>query len=330
VDVDAFVLAHRGTWDRLEQLVKRRRTLTGAEVDELVELYQRVSTHLSMVRTASTDGVLVGRLSGLVAQARAAVTGAHAPLWSEFVRFWTVSFPAVAYSAWRWWLGSAVVFLIVSIAIGVWVAHSPEVQAVIGTPSDIEQLVNHDFASYYSENPAGSFATRVWINNSWVAVQCVGFAIVLGIPIPYVLFQNAANVGVAGGLMFDAGKGDIFLGLLTPHGLLELTAIFLAAAAGMRLGWSVVSPGDRPRSQVLAERGRAVVAVAVGLVVVLLVSGLIEALVTPSPLPTFARIAIGIAAEVAFLAYVVHFGRKAVRAGETGDIEDAPDVVPTG
>lgn len=329
MDVDAFVMAHRGTWDRLDHLVKRRRSLTGAEVDELVELYQRVSTHLSMVRTSSTDGVLVGRLSSLVAQARAAVTGAHAPLWSEFVRFWTVSFPAVAYSAWRWWLGSAVVFLIVTIAVGVWVANSPEVQAVIGTPSDIRQLVDYDFASYYSENPAGSFATRVWVNNSWVAVQCIGFAILLGIPIPYVLFQNAANVGVAGGLMFDAGKGDIFLGLLTPHGLLELTAIFLAGAVGMRLGWSVVSPGDRPRSQVLAERGRAVVSVAVGLVVVLLVSGLIEALVTPSPLPTFARIAIGVGAEVAFLAYVVHFGRRAVRAGETGDMEDAPDVVPT-
>ena len=64
MDVDAFVLAHRPTWDRLEQLVKRRRRLTGAEVDELVDLYQRVSTHLSMVRTASTDSVLVGRLVG--------------------------------------------------------------------------------------------------------------------------------------------------------------------------------------------------------------------------------------------------------------------------
>lgn len=330
VDVDAFVLAHRPTWDRLEHLVKRRRSLTGAEVDELVELYQRVSTHLSMVRTSSTDGQLVGRLSGLVAQARAAVTGAHAPLMREFARFWTVSFPAVAYSAWRWWLGSAVAFLIVAIAIGVWVAHSPEVQAVVGTPSDIEQLVNNDFASYYSENPAGSFALRVWINNSWVAAQCIGYSILLGIPIPYVLFQNAANVGLSGGLMFDAGKGDVFLGLLTPHGLLELTAVFLAAAAGMRLGWSVISPGDRPRGQVLAERGRAVVSVAIGLVAVLALSGLIEALVTPSPLPTSLRIAIGIAAEVAFLAYIVHFGRRAVRAGETGDLQDAPDVVPTG
>jgi hypothetical protein len=44
----------------------------GAEVDELVDLYQRVSTHLSMVRTASSDSMLVGRLSSLVARARSA------------------------------------------------------------------------------------------------------------------------------------------------------------------------------------------------------------------------------------------------------------------
>jgi uncharacterized membrane protein SpoIIM required for sporulation len=329
VDVDAFVLAHRATWDRLEALVKRRKRLSGAEVDELVELYQKVSTHLSMVRSTSSDSVLVGRLSTLVARARSAVTGAHAPLWSEFARFWTVSFPVVAYRAWRWWLGSAVAFFFVVAVIGFWVAGNPEVQSTIGTPSEIDQLVNHDVASYYSDNPAGSFALQVWVNNSWVAAQCIGFSILLGIPIPYVLFDNAANLGVIGGLMFNAGKGDIFAGLLLPHGLLELTAVFLAAAAGMRLGWSVVAPGHRPRAQVLAEQGRAVVSVAVGLVVVLLISGLIEAMVTPSPLPTFARIGIGVLAEVAFLTYIVYFGRRAVRAGETGDLADAPDVVPT-
>lgn len=329
MDVDAFVLAHRPTWERLETLVKRRRRLTGAEVDELVELYQRVSTHLSMVRTASSDTVLVGRLSTLVARARSAVTSAHAPLWSEFVRFWTVSFPVVAYRSWRWWAATAAAFLAVSVVMGAWVAGNPEVQASIGTPSEIEQLVNHDVADYYSEHPAGSFALQVWTNNSWVAAQCIAFAILLGIPIPYVLFQNAANLAVIAGLMFSAGKGDILLGLLLPHGLLELTAVFLAGAVGMRLGWSVVSPGNRPRAQVLAEQGRAVVSVAVGLVAVLLVSGLIEALVTPSPLPTFARITIGVLAEIGFLAYVIHFGRKAVAAGETGDLDDAPDLVPT-
>ncbi|WP_299557752.1 stage II sporulation protein M [uncultured Mycolicibacterium sp.] len=329
MDVDAFVLAHRPTWDRLEQLVRRRRDLTGAEVDELVDLYQRVSTHLSMVRSAAGDPVLVGRLSGLVARARSAVTGAHAPLWSEFARFWTVSFPVVAYRCRWWWLGSAVAFTILATLITIWVAGSPEVRATLGTPAEIQQLVEHDFADYYRENPAGSFALRVWTNNAWVAAQCIGFAVLLGIPIPWVLANNALNVGLSGGLMFAAGRGDVFLGLITPHGLLELTAVFLAAAAGMRLGWSVIAPGDRPRVQVLAEQGRAVVSVAIGLVAVLLVAGLIEALVTPSPLPTAARIGIGVLAEIAFLAYVIGFGRRAERAGETGDIADAPDTVPT-
>ncbi len=330
VDVDAFVLTHRGTWDRLDQLVKRRRSLTGAEVDELVELYQRVSTHLSILRSASSDSLLIGRLSSLVARARSVVTGAHAPLSSTFVRFWTVSFPVVAYRTWRWWVGTAVAFFAVVVVIAMWVAGNPEVQSAIGTPSDIDELVNHDVASYYNEHPAAAFALQIWINNSWVSAQCIAMSVLLGLPIPIVLFKNAANLGLIAGLMFQAGKGGILLGLLAPHGLLELTAVFLAGATGMRLGWSVISPGDRPRGQVLAEQGRGVVSVAVGLVGVLLVSGLIEALVTPSPLPTFVRVGIGVIAEAAFLSYIVYFGRRAVKAGETGDVEDAPDVVPTG
>lgn len=329
MDVDAFVLANRPTWDRLEHLVKNKRHLTGAEVDELVDLYQRVSTHLSIVRSSSSDAVLVGKLSALVARARAVVTGAHAPLWREFVRFWTVSFPVVVYRSGRWIVASGAVFYLVAAVIAVWIARNPEVQASIGTPSEIEQIVNHEFANYYSEHPAASFALQVWVNNAWVTAQCIAMAVLLGIPIPYILFQNAANLGVNAGLMFEAGRGDIFLGLITPHGLLELTAVFVAAGVGMRLGWSVISPGDRPRGQVLAEQGRAVISVAIGLAVVLLVCGAIEGFVTPSTLPTSVRVLIGGAAFSAFVAYVVYFGRKAVRAGETGDIENAPDVVPT-
>lgn len=333
MDVDAFVLAHRGTWDRLDRLIGRRRSLSGAEIDELVELYQRVSTHLSILRSAEkigSDSMLVGRLSSLVARARSAVTGAHAPLSSTFKRFWTVSFPVVAYRTWRWWLATAAAFFAVVAIVALWVAGNPEVQSSLGTPSDIQQLVNHDVESYYSEHPAAAFALQIWVNNSWVSAQCIALSVVLGLPIPFVLFQNAANLGVIAGLMFPAGKGGVLLGLLAPHGLLELTAVFLSGAAGMRLGWSVISPGDRPRGQVLAEQGRAVVSVAVGLVAVLLASGLIEALVTPSPLPTFIRVGIGVIAEAAFLFYIAYFGRRGVKAGESGDIEDAPDVIPTG
>jgi len=128
--------------------------------------------------------------------------------------------------------------------------------------------------------------------------------------------------------MISHGRGVLFFALITPHGMLELSAVFLAAATGLRLGWAVIDPGPRPRGQALAEEGRAAVTIALGLVVVLLVSGAIEAFVTPSPLPTWARIAIGGVAEAAFLAYVLVLGRRAVAAGLTADIAEAPDTAP--
>jgi hypothetical protein len=70
---------------------------------------------------------------------------------------------------------------------------------------------------------------------------------------------------------------------------------------------------------------------ALGLTGALLVSGVIEGFVTPSGWPTWARIAVGVVAEVAFLSYVVVLGRRAVAAGETGDIAlaERADVLPS-
>ena len=100
MDLDAYVAAHQADWARLDALVRRRRRLTGDEVDELVTLYQRTTTHLSALRSAGHDPALVARLSGRVARARAAVTGAHAPAVVRCVAGSPlVSFPAMAYRA---------------------------------------------------------------------------------------------------------------------------------------------------------------------------------------------------------------------------------------
>ena len=328
MDAAAYTAAHEAEWRRLDDLVKRRRRLTGAEIDELVNLYQRTTTHLSAVRSAGYDPVLVAALSSRVARARAAITGASTPGWRVAGRFALVSFPAMAYRVRWWWLGTAAGSLALALVIGWWVARSATVQAALVPPAQVARLVNHQFRGYYSQYAASSFAAEVWTHNAWVAALSLIFGILLGLPTLWLLFSNAANIGVVGGLMVAHGRGVEFFALILPHGMLELTAVFLAAATGLRLGWTVIDPGPRPRGRALAEEGRASVTVALGLIVVLLVSGVVEAFVTPSPLPTWARLMIGVAADAAFLGYVIVFGRRAAAAGLTADIAEAPDVVP--
>jgi uncharacterized membrane protein SpoIIM required for sporulation len=105
-----------------------------------------------------------------------------------------------------------------------------------------------------------------------------------------------------------------FWGLVLPHGLLELTAVFIAGGAGLRLGWALVDPGDRPRTTALAAEGRRSVVIVIGLVAAFIVAGIIEGFVTGSPLPTWARVGIGVAVEAAFLGYLVLRGPVAAAA----------------
>jgi len=318
VDLDAFVAVHGPEWDRLDRLAGRRR-LSGADVDELVRLYQRAATHLSVVRSASPDPALAARLSRTVATARAAVTGAPEPPLRALARFVGVSFPAAVYRT-RWVTGAlALASVVVAVALGVWVVHDPRVLASVGKEVDVRQYVEVDFEHYYSAHAAQSFAAQVWTHNAWLAALCVTGGITGVLPV-YMIYQNAVGLGFAGGLMAAYGRLDLFFGLITPHGLLELTAVFVAAGAGLRVFWAWIDPGPLPRATALAREGRSMFSVALGLVGVLLVSGVIEAFVTPSPLPTWARITIGVVVWLAFLTYVGVFGRRAALAGDTGDL----------
>jgi uncharacterized membrane protein SpoIIM required for sporulation len=328
VDLDAFVAAHQGEWSRLEHLA-RHGSSSGAEADEFLDLYQRVATHLSVVRSSAPDPSLVTYLSSLLARARTRSAGTRSVAWSDLRGFFTGTFPAALYRTRWWWMVTAIVNIGAAVVIGWWFLSHPQYESSLMSPAEIDKLVNTDFESYYSEFAASHFAALVWTHNAWLTAICIAFG-VLGVPVVYLLFQNALNLGFMGAIMINHDRGSLFFGLIVPHGLLELTAVFVAGATGLRLFWAWIEPGPRTRSRAVAEEGRTAMAVALGLVVVLAVSGVVEAFVTPSPLPTWARIAIGVLVEAAFLAYVFTVGRWACQRGATGDVSarDAGDTAP--
>jgi uncharacterized membrane protein SpoIIM required for sporulation len=328
VDLDVFVAAHQAEWARLRDLSRRGRGLTGHEIDELVARYQRTATQLATLQASGLDPALSARLSSQLAAARAAISGAHASTLGTVRQFALVRLPATIYRVRYWWLASAAGSVLIGVLIGWWVARSPSLQASLLPGSAAKNMVQHQFSGYYTQYDARSFAFQVWTNNVWVSAEAIIFGIVPGVLVILVLFQNAANAGVLGGIMTAYGRAGVFWGLILPHGMLELTAVFLAGGAGLRLGWTLIDPGPRSRGRALAETGRETMTIALGLIAVLAVSGAIEAFVTPSGLPAWARIGIGGLAEAAFLGYALLLGRKAVRAGLSGDIAEAPDVQP--
>lgn len=321
MDLDRFITTRRPEWDRLRHLTRGRR-LSGAEADEFMDLYSRTATDLSVIRSEAPDPALVSELSQLVARARGTTTGTRRFTTNDVVRYFIVTFPLLVYRA-RWWVaGVTIGFLLVSVSIGTWVAANPDVQGALAPPEVVQQLVDEDFESYYSSDPAGSFAAKVWTNNAWVAALSLAFGALLGLPVLWVLWQNAANVAVVGGFMAAGGRLDLFFGLILPHGLLELTAVFVAAALGLRLGWTLIEPGPRTRAVAFAAEGRGTLSAVVGLTVVLLISGIIEAFVTPSSLPTWARICVGVVALALFIGYVAVLGRRADRSGLGTDLAE--------
>lgn len=318
MDLDAYTAAHREEWDELARLGKKRH-FSGREADALIEHYQSGATQLSAIKTSAGQTVQGERLSLALSRARLRFTGASNNVLSQIPDFFIAQLPAALYRI--RWLSLAVTLgtLIVAAFYTVWALQTPGVLANFGTAEFQRQFVEKDFVDYYSEHPPASFTGLVWTNNAWLAAQCVAFGI-LGVFAPYLLFANAQNLGITAAVMAANDRLDIFFLYIAPHGQLELFAIFVAGAAGMRIFWAWVAPGARPRGQALAEDARALMTVAIGLVLALLVSGIIEGYVTRQDWPWPIKIGIGTIALAGFLAYQWILGRKATRAGETGDL----------
>lgn len=320
MDLDAITAARRGEWERLDEL-SRRGSLKGTEVDELVARYRSASADLADIKTSAGRTPTGDHVSTLLGRARLRLTGVRENPLRALPRFFVLQLPAALYRV-RWTtLAVAVLFTAAASLVAVWITSDPALVAALGDKADLQYYAEHEFTDYYSENPAAVFAGQVWTNNAFIAAQCVMFGIT-GIWPVMVVVQNAVGVGTAAAVLFAFDRGDVFFSSILPHGLLELTSVFVAAAAGLHVFWAWVAPGRRSRGEALAEAGRSMATIVVGLVLSLALSGFIEGFITRQPWPVWLKVGIGAVALGLFLFYMLFVGRRAVRLGETGDLTE--------
>lgn len=320
MDLDAYTASRRDEWDRLDELSRRSRP-DGPATDELIDRYQSAATDLSRLRSISGSTDVGESLAVSLGRARLRLADGGRDLLRQMPEFFVLQLPAALYRL-RWWtLAMALFTIIIGVLWAGWALSDPRMMASLGTPSERARFAEEDFTAYYTNDPSSVFATSVWANNAFIAAQCIAFGIT-GVWVPYILLSNAQGLGTSAAVMADHGRlGDFFLNI-APHGLLELTAIFVAGAAGMRIFWALVAPGTLPRAVSLAREGRAMFTVVVGLVLALALSGLVEGFVTGAEMPWALKIGIGVAALGVFLFYMLVVGRRAVRAGEDGDLDE--------
>ncbi len=319
MDIDAFSAVRSSRWMRLRALSGWRR-LTGAEADEFARLYQTTAGDLATVQSAAPEPGLIAWLSVQLVSARVWLTGSHEFSMGDVRRIFTRVLPAALYRV-RWWSVAVSAAVIVgSIISAVYTLRTPGALDLVGPPDVRAQIAQEEFSSYYTNYDSTSFGAQVWTNNAWLSAEVIGFGI-SGI-FPVILLSNTVSqLGVAAAIMQEAGLLDVYFKLIIPHGLLELSAVFTAAGAGLRLFWTMLVPGHRKRLRALAEEGRVAIAVAGALTLALFVSGLIEGYITGSTMPWWLKIAIGAVAFVAFWVYTWVAGGIAARAGATGDLE---------
>jgi uncharacterized membrane protein SpoIIM required for sporulation len=328
VDLDALVAEHAGEWHRLRILASRR-SLDADEADELVTLYQRTTTHLSVIRSRTPGAAIVIELSNLVIAARASLVKDSRFGWRPLARFFTHTLPAELYRARRWWIVTALASMAITVAMAWYFAAHPGAVGAMTDRADVRDLVEHQFVDYYSAYQASHFGLQVWTNNAVVTAKCIAAGVLI-LPVFYILFQNLFNLALIGGVMAASGHTGIMLTYLAPHGLLELTCVFIGAGVGLRIGWAWIAPGlTRTRRQAAVDEARAGIRIAVGLAGALAVAGFLESFVTPSTLPPLLRVAIGTVVWLLFLAYALVRGRAANAESRPHDEEQAAYLVPT-
>jgi uncharacterized membrane protein SpoIIM required for sporulation len=309
----AFATRRAPDWEELDALLRRAGTrperLGPEGVLRLGALYRAAAADLAFARRALPQDPARRRLEELVARGRRAVYA------DERRRARPLDFLAGGY--WRSVAGrpaalalATALFVVPAVLALVWALSDPD--AALGlVPGDFRQAVEPVGDTGMSRAEAAVFSSQVLTNNIQVALLAFALGITAGLGTAAILAYNGLIVGVLAGGAIGAGNGVAFLEFIFAHGLLELSLIWVAGAAGLRVGWAMISPGPRRRGVALVAEGRTAIAVAAGTIPWFVLAGLIEGFVTRSGFGLAGGLVVGLLAGGAYWGLVVVRGRAA-------------------
>jgi uncharacterized membrane protein SpoIIM required for sporulation len=301
----------RDDWSRLTELLEKSearglRALAPEELRELSRLYRSASSDLSLARARQRRD-LADYLNQLVGRAHSQVYARPAGRKVQLGRFFGVQVPRTFRKCLPFWLfslgilvvGGAISYM-ATISNPAWseVLVSPGMREVMENFLQKQQPAGEYFAGTAGAlGASGGLSSFLMINNIQVALMCFAFGIAWGLGTFYVLVRNALMLGSVLGLGAYHGKLLLIGAIVAPHGVVEISAVVIAGAAGLRLGYALINPGDLTRREALMVAAREAGQLALGTIPMFIFAGLVEGLISPQASGIFrneyARLAFG-------------------------------------
>lgn len=324
--MNRFIDERKDNWKRLEDLLEllrgtSLRGLSKLEVREFGELYRRASTDLAIARAETRDPKLINYLNSLVIRAHGKIYRADSNGASIVKKFFVYDFPRAVRDSSRYWMLVTAIFFI-SGTFSFLLTHSdPAFGTALGL-DDIKVAAETNrqwWMRLNDSNPIGS--SQILTNNIQVSILAFAFGAFFGIGTLYIVLMNGISIGGTLGVCYrtDPAFGNALVNFMVAHGVLELTAIFLAGGAGMMIGYALIVPGDVTRSQALKKAGGEAAKIVIGCAIILVFTGFVEGFLSPSGAPLFIKYGTGIISGLLFAIYIAAVGRNEPAAVELYD-----------
>lgn len=289
-DVNRFLVERRPEWEALEALLSQieahgLRSLGIEGARRFGKLYRSVSSDLIRARTELVDASLTDYLNDLVARSYAHVHAGSGQRARHVARFFLEGFPALFREEWRA-IGLAAALLLTGGLVGAFAAYiDPDALGAL-IPEDHqawtpeERIARDTGRGAHEGHQAAQFSGFLFTHNIRVSFLVFALGITFGIGTSTVLFANGVPLGALAMQYHEAGQGLFFWAWILPHGIPELTSIFVAGGAGLILARGLLMPGRRRRRDALVHEARRAARLVVGTMPVLVVAGLIEGTVS--------------------------------------------------